>query len=40
MNIFTSLLSQPVELKPEKQQRRGIEIKSPREIEIMRQSAK
>jgi methionyl aminopeptidase len=40
MNIFTSLLSQPVEPKPEKQQRRGIEIKSPREIEIMRQSAK
>jgi methionyl aminopeptidase len=38
MNIFTSLLSQPVEPKP--QQRRGIEIKSPREIEIMRQSAK
>lgn len=40
MNIFTSLLSQPVEPKPEKQQRRGIEIKSPREIKIMRQSAK
>ena len=40
MNIFTSLLSQPVEPKPEKQQPRGIEIKSPREIEIMRQSAK
>ncbi|MFM5999326.1 MAG: type I methionyl aminopeptidase [Dolichospermum sp.] len=40
MNIFTSLLSQPVQPKPEKQQRRGIEIKSPREIEIMRQSAK
>jgi methionyl aminopeptidase len=41
MNIFSNLLSQPVQLKPEKrQQRRGIEVKSPREIEIMRQSAK
>ncbi|MFM7365740.1 MAG: type I methionyl aminopeptidase [Cuspidothrix sp.] len=41
MNIFSNLLSQPVQPKPEKlQQRRGIEIKSPREIEIMRQSAK
>jgi methionyl aminopeptidase len=41
MNIFSSLLSQPVQPKPEKQQqRRGIEVKSPREIEIMRQSAK
>jgi methionyl aminopeptidase len=41
MNIFSSLLSQPVQPKPEKlQQHRGIEVKSPREIEIMRQSAK
>ena len=41
MNIFSNLLSQPVQPKPEKlQQRRGIEVKSPREIEIMRQSAK
>ena len=40
MNIFTNLLSQPAQPKPEKQQRRGIEIKSAREIEIMRQSAK
>jgi methionyl aminopeptidase len=42
MNIFSNLLSQPVQPKPASQprQRRGIEIKSPREIEIMRQSAK
>lgn len=41
MNIFSNLLSQPVQPKPEqRQQRRGIEVKSPREIEIMRQSAK
>lgn len=40
MNIFSSLLSQPVQPKPAPKQRRGIEIKSPREIEIMRQSAK
>ncbi|AFZ57549.1 type I methionyl aminopeptidase [Anabaena cylindrica FACHB-243] len=40
MNIFSNLLSQPTLPKPEKKQRRGIEIKSPREVEIMRQSAK
>jgi methionyl aminopeptidase len=40
MNIFSNLLSQPVQPKPVQKQRRGIEIKSPREIEIMRQSAK
>lgn len=39
MNILSNLLSQPVRTAP-KRQRRGIEIKSPREIEIMRQSAK
>ncbi|MEL6461766.1 MAG: type I methionyl aminopeptidase [Cyanobacteria bacterium J06621_15] len=40
MNIFSNLLSQPkLESRP-KRQRRGIEIKSPREIEIMRQSGK
>jgi len=40
MNIFSNLLSQPTQSQPAKKQRRGIEIKSPREIEIMRQSAK
>ncbi|TVP59790.1 MAG: type I methionyl aminopeptidase [Nodularia sp. (in: Bacteria)] len=40
MNIFTNLLSQKTQAKPAKRQRRGIEIKSPREIEIMRQSGK
>ena len=40
MNIFTNLLSQAAQPKPEKRQRGGIEIKSTREIEIMRQSAK
>ncbi|MBE9208302.1 type I methionyl aminopeptidase [Nostoc sp. LEGE 06077] len=40
MNIFSNLLSQPVKITPSKKQRRGIELKSPREIEIMRQSAK
>ncbi|WP_138505909.1 type I methionyl aminopeptidase [Nostoc sp. PA-18-2419] len=39
MNIFTNLLSQPSQPAPAKKQRRGIEIKSLREIEIMRQSA-
>ncbi|WP_427161003.1 type I methionyl aminopeptidase [Aliinostoc sp. HNIBRCY26] len=39
MNILTNLLSQvPKPVTPK--QRRGIEIKSPREIDIMRQSAK
>lgn len=40
MNILSNLLSQPTQQTRPKRQRRGIEIKSPREIEIMRQSAK
>lgn len=40
MNILTNLLSQTPKPTPTKKQRRGIEIKSPREIDIMRQSAK
>ncbi|WP_353932323.1 type I methionyl aminopeptidase [Okeanomitos corallinicola TIOX110] len=40
MNIFSNLLSQPVQPKPAPRKRRGIEIKSAREIEIMRQSGK
>ncbi|MBD6617156.1 type I methionyl aminopeptidase [Komarekiella sp. 'clone 1'] len=40
MNILSNLLSQATQSTPPKKQRRGIEIKSPREIEIMRQSAK
>ena len=40
MNILSNLLSQPAQSQPSKKQRRGIEIKSGREIEIMRQSAK
>jgi len=40
MNIFSNLLSQPAQSSRAKKQRRGIEIKSPREIETMRQSAK
>ncbi|WP_445629898.1 type I methionyl aminopeptidase [Nostoc sp. DSM 114167] len=39
MNIFSNLLSQATQPAPTKKQRRGIEIKSPREIEIMRQSS-
>ncbi|MBN3870693.1 MULTISPECIES: type I methionyl aminopeptidase [unclassified Nostoc] len=39
MNIFSNLLSQATQPGTAKKQRRGIEIKSPREIEIMRQSA-
>lgn len=39
MNIFSNLLSQPAQSQRPKKQRRGIEIKSQREIEIMRQSA-
>jgi methionyl aminopeptidase len=39
MNIFTNLLPQTTQPRTSKKQRRGIEIKSPREIEIMRQSA-
>ena len=40
MNILTHLLSQSDQDRRPKRQRRGIEIKSPHEIEIMRQSAK
>lgn len=40
MNIFSNLLSQPTQAPRPKKQRRGVEIKSPREIEIMRQAAK
>ena len=40
MNIFNDLLSQPVQPSPAKKQRRGIEIKSQREIGIMRQAGK
>ncbi|MBW4613436.1 MAG: type I methionyl aminopeptidase [Desmonostoc vinosum HA7617-LM4] len=40
MNILSNLLSQTTQPTTTKKQRRGIEIKSPREIEIMRQSAK
>ncbi|MEA5616618.1 type I methionyl aminopeptidase [Cronbergia sp. UHCC 0137] len=42
MNIFSNLLSQKAQPQPQpaKRQRRGIEIKSAREIEIMRQSSK
>lgn len=40
MNILSNLLSQPTQDSRPKRQRRGIEIKSAREIEIMRQSAK
>lgn len=40
MNILSNLLYQHSQPKPANKQRRGIEIKSPREIDIMRQSAK
>ncbi|MBD1832199.1 type I methionyl aminopeptidase [Trichocoleus sp. FACHB-90] len=40
MNILNNLLFQPTQPRSEKKQRRGIEIKSQREIEIMRQAAK
>ncbi|UKO98016.1 type I methionyl aminopeptidase [Nostoc sp. UHCC 0870] len=40
MNIFTNLLSQAPKPTQSSKQRRGIEIKSPREVDIMRQSAK
>jgi len=40
VNILTNLLSQTPKPSPAKKQRRGIEIKSPREIDIMRESAK
>ena len=39
MHIFSNLLSQPAQSQRPKKQRRGIEIKSQREIDIMRQSA-
>lgn len=40
MNIFSNLLSKPAQPPQPKKKRRGIEIKSEREINIMRQSAK
>ena len=40
MNILSNLLTQPVQPPRNKQNRRGIEIKSPREIEVMRSAAK
>lgn len=40
MNILSNLLPQQPAQSQRQKQRRGIEIKSPREIEIMRQSAK
>ncbi|MBW4633972.1 MAG: type I methionyl aminopeptidase [Iphinoe sp. HA4291-MV1] len=40
MNILSHLLSQPAQNNRQTRQRRGIEIKSPHEIDIMRQSAK
>jgi methionyl aminopeptidase len=40
MNILNDLLSQPVQSSPAKKQRRAIEIKSQREIGIMRQAGK
>lgn len=42
MNILSNLLSQPTQSsrQNQKKQRRGIEIKSPQEVEIMRRSAK
>ncbi len=41
MNILSDLLTLPVQSKPSiSQQRRGIEIKSPREVDVMRQSAR
>ncbi|MDY7003141.1 MAG: type I methionyl aminopeptidase [Cyanobacteriota bacterium] len=44
MNIFSNILATPAKPKPrptvKKKQRRGIEIKSQREIEVMRQSCK
>ena len=44
MNIFSNILAAPAKPKPrptvKKKQRRGIEIKSQREIEVMRQSCK
>src|SRR4028118_1872847 len=39
MNIFNNLLFKPAEPPRAKKKRRGVEIKSEREIEIMRQAA-
>lgn len=40
MNIFSQILNQPALPAPPKKQRRGVEIKSAREIEIMRQASR
>lgn len=40
MNILSNLLTQPVQPARSKQKRRGVEIKSQREIEVMREAAK
>jgi methionyl aminopeptidase len=40
MNIFSNLLFKPTEPSRAKKKRRGVELKSEREIEIMRQAAK
>lgn len=40
MNIFSNLLFKPAEPSRAKKKRRGVELKSEREIEIMRQAAK
>jgi methionyl aminopeptidase len=40
MNILSNLLTQPVQPARTKQKRRGVEIKSQREIEVMREAAK
>lgn len=40
MNILSRVLNQPALPAPAKKQRRGVEIKSAREIEVMRQAAK
>lgn len=40
MNILSNLLTQPVQPARNKQKRRGVEIKSQREIEVMREAAK
>ena len=40
MNILSNLLTQPVQPPRSKQKRRGVEIKSQREIEVMREAAK
>ncbi|HAX79029.1 MAG TPA: type I methionyl aminopeptidase [Cyanobacteria bacterium UBA11372] len=40
MNILSNLLTQPVQPPRSQQKRRGVEIKSQREIEVMREAAK